>query len=110
MRRGGFHDALENLRYFKYRTIADVRNASAKFVEPMDYLQRPLTPSRTNLNDWRGNMFARLGYTCKVICQDRGRLNFRVSRFQKAVATVRVGRWQLLIGPNVLQWKASPAK
>ena len=51
MRRGGFHDALENLRYFKYRTIADVRNASAKFVEPMDYLQRPLTPSRTNLND-----------------------------------------------------------
>ena len=42
MRRGGFHDALENLRYFKYRTIADVRNASAKFVEPMDYLQRPL--------------------------------------------------------------------
>ena len=48
MRRGGFHDALENLRYLKYRTIADVRNASAKFVEPMDYLHRPL---RTNLND-----------------------------------------------------------
>jgi hypothetical protein len=45
MRRGGFHDALENLRYFKYRTIADVRNASAKFVEPMDYLPHPLTPS-----------------------------------------------------------------
>ena len=60
MRRGGFHDALENLRYLKYRTIVDVRNASAKFVEPMDYLQRPLTPSRTNLNDWRGNLFARL--------------------------------------------------
>ena len=41
MRLGGFHDALENLRYFEYRAIADVRNASAKFVEPMDYLHAP---------------------------------------------------------------------
>ena len=32
MRLGGFHDALENLRDFEYRAIADVRNASAKFV------------------------------------------------------------------------------
>src|SRR5580698_5322888 len=37
----GLHDSLENLRYFEYRTIADAGNASAKFVETMDYLGGP---------------------------------------------------------------------